>query len=125
MFADKCGPRVLCIRIGFVEDRPIDQRRLSIWSSWRDLAQLVRIGLDHPQLRYEVVYGVSGNARGFFDNAAAFRLGYRPQDAAEHYAAAVLAQVTPEDPALVRTHVMGVWAANNEFVGPIERAQQW
>jgi uronate dehydrogenase len=125
MFADKYGLRVLCVRIGFVEDRPIDQRRLSIWSSWRDLAQLVRIGLDHPQLRYEVVYGVSGNARGFFDNAAAFRLGYRPQDDAEQHAAAVLAQVPAEDPALVGTHVMGGWAANNEFVGPITRLDEW
>jgi uronate dehydrogenase len=125
MFADKYGLRVLCVRIGFVEDRPIDQRRLSIWSSWRDLAQLVRIGLSHPQLRYEVVYGVSGNARGFFDNAAAFRLGYRPQDDAEQHAAAVLAQVPAVDPALVGTHVMGGWAANNEFVGPIARVDEW
>ena len=125
MFADKYGLRVLCVRIGFVEDRPVDQRRLSIWSSWRDLAQLVRIGLNHPQLRYEVVYGVSGNARGFFDNAAAFRLGYRPQDDAEQHAAAVLAQVPAEDPALVGTHVMGGWAANNEFVGPASRVDEW
>ena len=125
MFADKYGLRVLCVRIGFVEERPVDQRRLSIWSSWRDLAQLVRIGLNHPQLRYEVVYGVSGNARGFFDNAAAFRLGYRPQDDAEQHAAAVLAQVPAEDPTLVGTHVMGGWAANNEFVGPISRVDEW
>lgn len=125
MFADKYGLRVLCVRIGFVEDRPVDQRRLSIWSSWRDLAQLVRIGLNHPQLRYEVVYGVSGNARGFFDNAAAFRLGYRPQDDAEQHAAAVLAQVPAEDPDLVGTHVMGGWAANNEFVWPISRVSEW
>ena len=121
MYADKYGLRVLCIRIGFVQDQPIDQRRLSIWSSWRDLAQLVRIGCRHPDLHYEVVYGVSGNARGFFDNAAAFRLGYRPEDDAERHAAAVLASVPAEDPALIGSHVMGGWAANNEFVGPIGR----
>jgi uronate dehydrogenase len=125
LFADKYGLRVMCIRIGFVGDKPVDRRRLSIWSSWRDLAQLVRIGLDHPQLRYAVVYGVSNNTRGFFDNAAAFRLGYRPQDDAEAYAAEVLAEVPPEDPALVGTHAMGGWGANNEYVGAIERIQEW
>ena len=125
LFADKWDLRVLCIRIGFVNDQPVDQRRLSIWCSWRDLAQLVRIGLDHPQLRYAVVYGVSNNTRGFFDNQAAFALGYRPQDDAERFAGQVLATAPPEDPALVGTHTMGGWGANNEHVGGIERIHEW
>ena len=125
MFADKYGLRVLCIRIGYVDDQPVDRRRLSIWSSWRDLAQLVRIGLTHPDLRYAVVYGVSNNTRGFFDNEAAFRLGYRPQDDAEVYASDVLAKSAPEDVDLVGTHAMGGWGANNEFVGSVERIYEW
>jgi uronate dehydrogenase len=125
MFADKYGLRVLCIRIGFVEDRPIDARRLAIWSSWRDLAQLVRIGLQRPDLRYAVVYGVSNNTRNFFDNHTAFQLGYRPQDNAEEYAATVLAEAPPEDPALVGSHAIGGWAANNDYTGPIERIHAW
>ena len=125
MFADKYGLRVLCIRIGYVDDQPVDRRRLSIWSSWRDLAQLVRIGLTHPDLRYAVVYGVSNNTRGFFDNEAAFRLGYRPQDDAEMYASEVLANSPPEDVDSVGTHAMGGWGANNEFVGPVERIYEW
>jgi len=125
LFADKYGLRVLCIRIGYAGERPVDRRRLSIWTSIRDLAQLVRIGLDHQQLRYAVVYGVSNNARGFFDNQAAFRLGYQPLDNAEEFAPAVLAEVPPEDPALVGTHAIGGWGANNEYVGPIERIHEW
>ncbi|MFC5522281.1 NAD-dependent epimerase/dehydratase family protein [Polaromonas jejuensis] len=125
MFADKYGLRVLCIRIGYVDDKPVDRRRLSIWSSWRDLAQLVRIGLTHEDLRYAVVYGVSNNIRGFFDNDTAFKLGYRPHDDAEKYAAAVLAEVPAEDPSLVGTHAMGGWGANNEYVGPVERIYEW
>ena len=125
MFADKYGLRVLCIRIGYADDKPVDRRRLSIWTSWRDLAQLVRIGLTHAQLRYAVVYGVSNNTRGFFDNDTAFKLGYRPQDDAEQYAAAVLAEVPPEDPALVGSRAMGGWGANNEYVGPVERIDEW
>ena len=124
-YADKYGLRVLCIRIGYADDRPVDRRRLSIWTSWRDLAQLVRIGLTHAQLRYAVVYGVSNNTRGFFDNETAFRLGYRPQDDAEQHAAAVLAEVPPEDPALVGSHAMGGWGANNDYVGPVDRICEW
>lgn len=125
MYADKYGLRVLCIRIGYVDDRPIDRRRLSIWSSWRDLAQLVQIGLSHPQLRYAVVYGVSNNTRGFFDNDAAFKLGYQPQDDAEQYATEVLAEVPPEQPHLVSTHTMGGWCADIEFAGSIHRIHEW
>jgi uronate dehydrogenase len=125
LFADKYGLRVLCIRIGYADEKPIDRRRLSIWVSWRDLAQLVQIGLTHPSLRYAVVYGVSNNERSFFDNDAAHRLGYRPADRAEDHAAEVLASVPPEDESKVGTHVIGGHFANGEHEGPIERIQEW
>jgi uronate dehydrogenase len=86
MYADKYGLGVFNIRIGNVDEEPADRRRLSIWISPRDLVQLMRIGLDHPELHYEIVYGVSDNARAWYDNANAHRLGYRPQDRAEDYA---------------------------------------
>jgi uronate dehydrogenase len=92
LYADKYGLGVFCIRIGNVADRPADKRRLSIWISPRDLTQLVRIGLEISRLHYECVYGVSDNARSWYDNSNAFRLGYRPQDKAEDHAAEVLAK---------------------------------
>jgi len=91
LYADKYGAEVLCIRIGNAEARPLDVRRLSIWISPRDLAQLVRIGLEHPGIRFEIVYGMSDNARAWWDNANAHRLGYRPQDRSEDFAAEILA----------------------------------
>jgi len=90
LYADKHGLGVFNIRIGNVNDRPIDRRRLAIWISPRDLAQLVRIGLEHPEVRCETVYGISDNRRSWYDNANAVRLGYKPQDASEDYAAEVL-----------------------------------
>jgi len=51
----------------------------------------VRIGLEHPDIRYEIVYGVSNNRRSWYDNSNAERLGYRPQDESEPFAEAVLA----------------------------------
>ena len=100
LYADKYGLRVMCIRIGNVDSQPVDLRRLSIWISPRDLAQLVRIGLDHPALHYAVVWGVSDNERGWWDNETAWRLGYRPQDRAEDYRDAALAAQArlPADP---------------------------
>ena len=34
-------------------------------------------------MRNEICYGVSDNERGWWDNEAAFRLGYRPKHRAE------------------------------------------
>jgi uronate dehydrogenase len=98
LYADKYGMEVFCIRIGNVAERPIDKRRLSIWLSPRDLAQLVTIGIEHPEIRFEIVYGVSGNRRSWYDNSNAARLGYRPQDDAEAFADDVLARESPGDP---------------------------
>lgn len=98
-YADKHGLRVLNIRIGNYGEQPLDRRRLAIWISPRDFLQLVRIGLDHPDLHYEVVYGASENDRSWWDNANAYRLGYRPQDESETFAAEILAsEPGPVDP---------------------------
>ena len=100
LYADKHGIGFLCTRIGNFGPQPIDKRRLSIWISPRDYTQLVRIGLEHPDIRYEIVYGVSNNRRSWYDNSNAERLGYRPQDDSEPYAEAVLAaeESQPADP---------------------------
>lgn len=97
LYAHKYGLEVMAVRIGNAFPEPIDERRLSIWTSHADLAQLVGIGLDHPDMRYEIVYGVSGNTRTWWDNANAERLGYRPKDNAEDWAEAVMAKA-PQDP---------------------------
>lgn len=95
LYADKHGMQVFNIRIGNVNPRPIDKRRLSIWISPRDLAQLVSIGIDHPDIRFEIVYGVSGNRRSWYDNSNAHRLGYRPLDDSELHAEEVMRSETP------------------------------
>lgn len=98
LYADKYGMQVFLMRIGNVNRRPIDKRRLSIWISPRDLAQLVSIGIDHPGIRFEIVYGVSGNKRSWYDNSNAARLGYKPQDDSEIYAPEILSREKPGDP---------------------------
>ncbi len=98
LYADKYGMQVFCMRIGNVNPEPLDKRRLAIWISPRDMAQLVRIGIESPKVKFEIVYGVSGNRRSWYDNSNARRLGYRPQDDSERFARAVLAREKRGDP---------------------------
>ena len=85
MYAYKFGMRNTCLRIGNFGDTPLDQRRLAIWLKPEDLLQLIRIGLDHPDLRYEIFYGASDNERSWWDNETAYRYGYRPIGRAEDH----------------------------------------
>jgi uronate dehydrogenase len=89
LYADRYGMEVLSIRIGHILPRPVGERDLANWLSPRDFVQLVRIGLESPAIRNEIIYGMSDNRRAWWDNSAAFRLGYRPQDRAEDHAAEV------------------------------------
>ncbi len=98
LYADKHGMGVMSIRIGNVAAKPADLRRLSIWLHPEDLVQLVRIGLDHPDMHNEVVYGASDNARSWWDNEAAFRLGYTPRHHAEDHVDHALAEQTKLQP---------------------------
>ncbi len=117
LYACKYGLRVMCLRIGNVADRPVDARRLSIWIKPEDLVQLVRIGLEHPEVRYEVVYGVSDNARGWWDNSAAFRLGYRPSGRAEDHRDEALAAQAKLPPDPIGDILQGGSFCSEEFVG--------
>jgi uronate dehydrogenase len=121
MYADKHGLRFLNIRIGNVGEQPLDVRRLAIWISPRDLSQLIGIGLTHPELHYEVVYGASKNVRCWWDNANAARLGYDPQDEAETFAeiAHAASLATPDDP--ITAQFQGGTFCAAEFDGDVSR----
>ena len=91
---------VTCIRIGNVDDVPVDARRLAIWIRPDDLFQLVRIGLERESLGYEIVYGMSDNARAWWDNSRARDLGYAPRGrSGDHLASPFAVQAhIPADP---------------------------
>lgn len=115
LYAYKYGAEVLSIRIGNVDERPVDIRRLAIWISPRDLVQLIRIGLERPGIRHEIVYGMSDNKRAWWDNSNAYQLGYRPEDRSEDYAAEVLARDPgPTGNPLVDNHEGGVWCISEK-----------
>jgi uronate dehydrogenase len=122
LYADKYGMEVFLMRIGNVNPKPLDKRRLSIWLSPRDLAQLVSIGIDHPDVRFEIVYGVSGNKRSWYDNANAARLGYRPIDNSEAYAEEILERDKPGDP-LAEAYQGGLFVVVEEVKNPAAERQ--
>lgn len=91
LYADKFGLQSACLRIGSFGPRPQARRELATWLSHRDAMELVRCCIDVPDLGFAIVYGVSANTRGWWDNPEADRIGYRPVDDAEDFAAEVLA----------------------------------
>jgi len=121
LYADKYGVESLCIRIGNFGDRPIDKRRLSMWLSPRDFVQLARIGLEHPDIHFEIVYGSSHCERAWWDNSAAERLGYRPLDSAEDHAASALAATIAQPEGDVAKRFIGGAFCEIDFAGDVER----
>lgn len=128
LYAYKYGMQVMALRIGNVNTRPIDRRRLGSWFSWRDLGQLVSIGIEHPDVVFDVVYGISDATGRHYDNSTAFALGYRPQDGAAD--AAAEAAVLREDPVPAAGSdasrsaaelTLGGQFSQSEYVGSTER----
>lgn len=97
LYWDKHGIESVCIRIGSCVEKPTEFRHLSTWLGFDDLLQLIDRSVNAPDLGFEVVWGVSANTRSYWDNAGAARLGYRPRQNAEDYAADILAKPNPID----------------------------
>jgi len=98
MYWDKRGLESVHLRI-LSAAQVNNPRSLGSWLSYDDLIQLVTRAIDTPVTGFAVVYGVSNNDRAPVDNAKAAFLGYRPKDNAEIYAAEVLAEADPMNPA--------------------------
>ena len=122
LYSDKHGMIVTCIRIGNVGPRPLDVRRLSIWISPEDLVQLFRIGLEHPRIRYEILYGASDNAASWWDNSRARALGYRPKGKGEDHRAHAEAEQKKIGRDPVGDRFQGGTFASAEFTNDLKRA---
>ena len=107
LYFDKFGIRTLNIRIGNAGERPVDVRSLNIWVSARDLAQLVLIGLEHPDITCTTVFGVSHVPGTWWDNSTAAKLGYVPMDDAEALAGPESKKELPSPLPTVAGHFQG------------------
>ncbi|WP_027528871.1 NAD(P)-dependent oxidoreductase [Bradyrhizobium sp. WSM3983] len=125
LYADKHGLKVTCLRIGNFGDVPLDLRRISIWLKPEDLVQLCQIGLEHPDIHFEVFYGVSLNERAWWDNHRAYEFGYRPTGRSEDHVAHAMAEQAKLKPDPVGDHYQGGAFCSNEFDGDASRIIDW
>ncbi|MGY2052887.1 NAD-dependent epimerase/dehydratase family protein [Methylobacterium sp. JK268] len=97
MYWDKHGIEGVALRIGSALPRPTEPRHLSTWLGLDDLAALVLCAATAPVPGTLAVWGVSDNARSYWDNAAAAVIGYRPRQSADAFAEEILAGTDPRD----------------------------
>ena len=121
LYADKHGLKVTCLRIGNFGDKPLDHRRLSIWLKPEDMVQLCRIGLEHPDIHFEILYGASDNERSWWDNHRAYELGYRPTGKSEDFREHAMAEQAKLKPDAIGDFYQGGAFCGMEFSGDRSR----
>lgn len=109
LHAERFGLEVLVARIGNADPQVADDRALRLWTSARDLAELFAIGLTHPDVRFEVVYGLSICPDPLYRNERALALGYRPHDRALDHLAPDFVPFEAMDERLGRAYVGGAY----------------
>lgn len=85
LYADKHGLRVVCLRIGHLMPTE-DEAEPGNWASPEDLLSLVRIGLEHPDLRFEVFHVIANYEGAPVRMSSATRYGFVPRRATETFA---------------------------------------
>jgi uronate dehydrogenase len=99
MYWDKHGIEGISVRIGTAFSRPpAELRHLSTWFGDEDLIQLIMQCITVPDVGYMAVWGVSNNARSYWDNTGTEKLGFNPRQNSEDFAAEILKEPNPLDP---------------------------
>ena len=84
-YSDNFGISVVCLRLGWVLERPHNEQARWQWLSPDDLARLVS-GALLSDVRFGIYYGVSNNTRRQWSiENARLDLGYEPADDSEQY----------------------------------------
>ena len=86
-----------------------------------DIVQLFRIGLEHPDIRFDILYGVSDSAASWWDNSRAWQLGYRPSGKAEDHRAHAEAEQARMEPDPVGDLFQGGAFASAGFSNDLKR----
>jgi uronate dehydrogenase len=107
LYWDKFGLESVALRICSCFEEPGDRRMLWSWLSFADCVRLAEAALTAPRVGFSIIYGTSNNAARAVSNVRATHIGFRPQDSADPFAAAVLARTERPDPAAVATRVVG------------------
>jgi uronate dehydrogenase len=106
LYWDKHGIESVCVRIGSMQLRPSEPRHLSTWLGHDDAVELMMRCIEAPEVGFLTVWGVSANARSYWRQEGAERLGYHPRQNAEDYAPEVNSRPNPLD-AVAQRHQGG------------------
>jgi uronate dehydrogenase len=112
LYWDKHGIETVCVRIGSAIPKPTEFRQLSTWFGLDDLMQFTMCCIETPNVGFLVAWGVSNNTRSYWTPNGCERLGYRPTQNSEDYAAEILQQENPLD-AIGRAHQGGSFASHD------------
>ena len=85
MYWDKHGVENVNLRIGSCFPMPADNRMLSTWLSYGDLARLVARCVLAGRTGHAVIWACSDNPASFWGRDHRERIGWAPQDSAEVY----------------------------------------
>jgi uronate dehydrogenase len=118
LYADRYGLDAVSCRIGSFLPQPETARHLSTWLSHDDCVRMVDAALTAAAPGYAVLYGISANARRWWDLEPGRRLGYEPADDAEEFADSVPAR--PEDE-FEAAHVGGPFAGEAFYRPALDR----
>ena len=121
LYADRHGIDALAARIGSFLPQPETRRHLSTWLSPDDAIRMVDACLTAPDPGFAVLYGISANTRAWWDLEPGRRLGYRPQDDAEAFAAAIEATAATDADATDAAHVGGPFATEAFYRRALDR----
>ena len=120
MYWDKHGIQGILLRIGTAMGKPPEnERQLSTWMGTDGLLQLVRRCIEAPNVGCTAVWGISDNARAYYDLSEGNAIGYKPAQNAEDWAPGILAQPNTLDP-IARGFQGGGWAGQN-YTPPEQR----
>jgi uronate dehydrogenase len=98
MYSDKHGIEGVSVRIGSCLPRPTEFRHLSTWFGHEDFFHMITQCLEVPDVGYLAVWGISNNTRRYWNfGRDEERLGYKPKQDSEIYAAEIMAQKNPLD----------------------------
>ena len=104
LYWDRHGIETVSLRIGSAFAAPKDRRMLATWISFDDTERLIVAALTAPVVGHTVIYGLSDNTTGWWDNTSARHIGYRPRDSSENFRAEVEARqpvLDRGDPAVI------------------------
>lgn len=121
MYWDKHGIESVCVRIGTCIEKPLEVRHLSTWFGWDDLLHFTERCIEATDVGFLQIYGVSGNTRSYWRNDQSARLGYRPTQNAEDWAAEVMARPMPDPRDPVARRFQGGAFVSLDYTPPGER----